>query len=162
MPLSASSREVDKARLAFRSLGKDLKNEIRRDQRGELGPVWKANVQRYAAVAPSDTQRTIFKTGARVQAGLPVKLVAGAGTKLPTVPRRAFEMGSPRHGHYTRYNRRRRGQTETVIRRTSQQVPVARDGGYVVFPALARTIPTWIGSWSRFVVNRITEAANGR
>lgn len=161
MPLSASSRDVDKARLAFRALSRDLKNQIRREQRAELGPTWKANVQRYAAGAPSDTQRTIFKYGARVQAGLPVTLVAGAGSKLADVPRRAFEMGSPRHGRYTRYRRTRRGRQEIVVRRTSQQVPVQRAGGYVVFPALARTIPTWIGSWSRFVVEKITDAATG-
>jgi len=162
VPLSASGREVDRARLAFRAVPREVKNAIKRAQRAELGPTWKAEVKAAASVAPLAQQRVIFKTGSRVQAGLPVTLIAGAGSKLPGVPRQGIELGSERRGNYTRYTRTRKGgKPHTVTRRAARQMPPHKRSGYVVYGALARTIPKWIGSWSRAIEKTITDAANG-
>jgi len=162
VPLSASGREVDRARLAFRALPGTVKNTIKRAQRAEIGPTWKTEVRAAAAKAPLEQQKIIFRTGSRVQAGLPVTLIAGAGSKLPGVPRQGMELGSDRRSNYTRYTRRYKGgKSHTVTRRAARQMPPHKRSGYVVYGALARTIPKWIGSWSRAIEKTITDAANG-
>lgn len=169
MPLRGNSPGLYAARAAFRGLPKDLKNAMRRAQRSEIGPIWKQEMTESLGGA-SKTQAAVFKTGTRVKAGLPAYLVAGAGTRAlsgggtPADLGRPFELGSGRREKYTRYSRKARGSAKStkVTRRSSRQLPAHSKSGYVVFPAVARTIPRLIGTWVQGLTDRIYDAVDGR
>lgn len=169
MPVRANAPGLYAARDAFRALPKDLKNAIRRAQRAEIGTIWKQEMASSLSGA-SKTQARIFKTGARVKAGLPAYLVAGGGSRAlsgggtPSELNRAYEFGSGRRGASTRYRRKGRGASKAtpVTRRTSAQMPAPRRSGYVVYPAVSRAVPRIIGTWVKGLTDRIYEAVDGR
>ncbi|GEL95356.1 hypothetical protein [Cellulomonas composti] len=164
-----SRRRADAARRAFRTLPKELKNSIRKANRAELNPIWRGAMRESVARAPYPMQRVVFKSGTRVEAGVPLYLVAGASSRrmsgggTPMTLDETFEFGSSRQGEYTRYMRRsRRGGSHEVVRRTAHRLPPKRLKGYVVMPAVAQAMPKIIGSWSREWNRRIYEAIDGK
>ena len=174
MPIEPNPRsraQVRAASRAFRALPPDLKNEIRKAQRSEIGPIWKGEMSE--AVAGADArqgmQARVFGAGARVKAGLPATLIAGGSSRAmrggasPSDLARPFEFGTGRREKYTRYTRRSRsGGSHTVTRRTSRQLPLVRRVGYVVYPAASQTIPRLIGTWVRSITDRIYQAVEGK
>ena len=160
----ARQENLARARRAFRALPKELKNELRRAQRAQVGPIWKEEIERKAQRAPDLPQRLVLTAGVRVQAGLPMSLIAGSGRKklsgggTPRELTKPLEFGSKRQANYTRY---RRG-GHPIERRTSRQLPAARRSGYVVYPALAETIPRLSKLWVTATAQRIYDAAEGR
>ncbi|NYD87776.1 hypothetical protein [Cellulomonas oligotrophica] len=160
-------------RRAFRALPKDLRNAIRREQRSQVGPIWReemaASLARTSVPARAlRPQQRVFRTGTRVKAGLPMYLVAGASTRtmrgggLPVDLDAPYEFGSNRRSNYTRYNRRsKNGTPHTVTRRAGLQLPPRQSNGYVVYPALARALPRVIGTWVHAVNQRIERAIDG-
>lgn len=165
----ASLKRIDEVRRAFRVLPKDFKNTLRKAQRAEVGPIWKREVDAMASRAPYRQQQVIFKTGTRVKAGLPMYLVAGAGTRplsgggYPTDLDTAYEFGKSNREQRKTYSRRsKRGRSQQVTRRTSRQLPRRASGGYVVYPALAKAIPQIIGTWVAGINQAIYDAIDGR
>lgn len=165
----AGLAHLNAARQAFRGLPKDLKNIIRRSQRSEVGPIWKQEVATQLGRGTA-TQQAVFKTGTKVKAGLPMYLSAGGGTRplsggaRPVDLARPVEVGSGRRSSYTKYRRKARGATKAtaVTRRAGMQLPSERKSGYVVFPALAHSIPRIIGTWVQGLTDRIYDAVDGR
>lgn len=164
-----SRARVRAAGRAFRALPKDLRNDLRRQQRGDVGAVWKSEMSTSAAAARRVEQRQVFQVGNRVSAGLPIKLVAGASNRtlsgggVISDLARPEEFGSGRRANYTRYNRRSpKGTTHTVTRRASRQLPPAKRSGWVVYRAVAETVPQVIGMWVVEAGERIKEAWEGR
>ncbi len=154
---------------AFRALPKDLKNELRRTQREQLGPIWQGEMGTSVARARRLEQHRAFESGSRVKAGLPAYLVAGAsnrklsGGAVISDLARPLEFGSGRRGNLTRYTRRSsRGVQHTVTRHASRQLPTAKRSGWVVYPAVSQTIPRLIGVWVAGLQDRITRALEGR
>lgn len=139
--------KADKAHLAavekrFRQLPKELKNDLRRFQRSEAGPIWKEET-RSRLGANSISQRT-FKSGNTVKAGsIMILRASGSGKKLssgsPANTRylmNAAEWGSKNRNAVTKYSRTSpKGKRHTVARRASRQSPAYRKGGYVIHPA---------------------------
>lgn len=170
MSVTASPGDVARLRAAsraFRQLPKTVKDDIRALQREQLGPIWKDEMgQAVAGAAARKThQERIFGSGARVRAGLPSYLVAGASTRklsgggTPRDLARPYEFGTGRRDRYTRYYRTYRGgQRHTVTRRTSRQLPLIRRQGYVVYPAVSQTIPRYIGATVLKLTDRIRSA----
>lgn len=165
---SASAAQIRATQRAFRELPREMKNSLRRIQREEYGPIWKAAMTQRVSAVGNPTTRRVFKTGTRVKAGLPMQLIAGAGTRrlrgggYPTDLDTVFEFGGKRQERYTRYYRKSKGgKRGTVVRRAARQVPMFKPNGYVVYPALSDAIPRIIGSTVTEITNRIYEAAGG-
>lgn len=150
-----SRNELRAVQRRFRALPRDLKNNLRKAQRSQIGPIWKAEVD--TARASGDVvhaQERTFASGTRVRAGLPATLVAGgsnrrlSGGATPSDLARPMEFGTNRKEHYTRYRRRSpNGGTHVVERRASRQIRLRRSQGYIVYPAVSQTIPRLIGVW---------------
>lgn len=166
----ATQRRLNELRAAWRALPKDLKNEIRKAQRAELNPIWRAAMsESLAAHQSTPLHAVVFRTGTRVQAGLPLSLIAGGGARrvsggaslddLDTM----VEFGTKRRERLTRYNRRARGKGSgtPVVRHAARQLPPYKANGWVVYPAAAVAIPRIIGSWIGHITDRIERAIDG-
>ncbi len=168
-PNPAGRARLRAAQRAFRALPGDLKNELRKAQRSELGPIWKGEMATSTAHARRTEQHRVFEPGVRVKAGLPAYLVAGSSNKklsggaVISDLARPEEFGSGRRGNLTRYNRRStKGRTHTVTRHASRQLPTAKRSGWVVYPAVSQTIPRLVGVWVASLTDRVTRAVEGR
>ncbi|WP_372593566.1 hypothetical protein [Actinotalea sp.] len=164
----ADRARVRSAQRAFRSLPKDLKNELRRAQRAQIGPIWTGEMTTSASRARRVEQQQAFRTGSRVKAGLPLRLVAGASNRTTTGGgvvsdlARPFEFGTHRRANFTRYARTSTlGKQHTVTRRAAAQLPTAKRSGWVVYPAVSKTIPRLIGVWVTGINKRIYDAMEG-
>lgn len=151
----ASREHLRAVQRRFRQLPRELKSEIRKAQRTQIGTIWKAEVEKArGAGGLVHVQQVTFNAGTRVQAGLPAVLVAGAsnrkmrGGAAPSDLARPMEFGTNRKNNYTRYRRRSpSGGTHVVERRASRQIRLRRSNGYIVYPAVSQTIPRLIGVW---------------
>lgn len=157
------------AQRAFRDLPKELKNELRKVQRADLTPIWRDEMGTSVGRARRVEQRRAFESGSRVKAGLPLYLVAGGSNKrlsggaVISDLARPLEFGSGRRQNLTRYHRTSpTGTKHTVTRHASRQLPTAKRSGWVVYPAVAKTIPRYIGKTVLALTERITQAAEGR
>lgn len=153
---------------AFRSLPKEVKNELRKAQRSTLGPIWRSEMDTSVGRARRLEQHRAFEIGSRVKAGLPAYLVAGGSNKrlsggaVISNLARPLEFGTNRHQNLTKYNRiSTRGKQHTVTRHASRQLPPAKRSGWVVYPAVSQTIPRLIGQWVLVLSDRIRQAAGG-
>lgn len=166
----ATQRRLNELRAAWRALPKDLRNEIRKAQRAELNPIWRAAMsESLAAHQSTPLHAVVFRTGTRVQAGLPLSLIAGGGARrvsggaslddLDTM----VEFGTKRRERYTRYSRRARGRGSgtPVVRRSARQLPPFRATGWVVYPAASQAIPKIIGTWVHAITLRIEQSIDG-
>ena len=165
---AASAAQIKATQRAFRALPREMKNDLRRIQREEYGPIWKSAMSARVSAVSNATTRRVFATGTRVKAGIPMRLVAGAGTRrmsgggYPTDLDTVFEFGSKRQQQFTRYYRKSpKGKRHTVERRAGRQVPDFEKSGYVVYPALSDAVPRIIGSTVTEITNRIYEATGG-
>lgn len=165
----AGRARLDAARRAFRALPKTIKSDVRRAQREQLGPIWRDEMTTSVGRTRRTEQRRVFETGSRVRAGQPTYLVAGAsnrrlrGGAVISDLARPQEFGTNRRNNLTRYNRRsRNGGTHTVTRHAARQLPPAKRSGWVVYPAVAKTVPRLIGIAVADLTDRLAAAWNGR
>ena len=167
---SGSRDELRAVQRRFRQLPRDLKNDLRKAQRAQIGPIWKDEVDAARASGDViDVQQRTFASGTRVRAGLPATLVAGGsnrrmrGGATPSDLARAMEFGTNRKEHFTRYYRRsKNGGQHVVERRASRQIRLRRRQGYIVYPAVSQTIPRLIGLWVSDIYDRINDSLGGR
>src|SRR5690606_28120757 len=96
----------------FRQLPRELKADLRKAQRSQIGAIWKSEVDKARGAGDLvHAQQRTFAAGTRVRAGLPATLVAGAsnrkmrGGAAPSDLARPMEFGTNRKNHYTRYRR---------------------------------------------------------
>lgn len=163
--------EPDPARLraakqAFRKMPSEIRNDLRRYQRSEAGPIWKEEVAAKVGVTPISER--VFRTGNTVRAGAVITLrAAGSNRRLsggatPAELLRPAEFGSNRRESYTRYSRvSPKGKRHTVTRRASRQLPNRRRGGYVVYPAAGRSIKRITSLSVQTVTRRIYDSTKG-
>ena len=163
--------KADQARLraaqkAFRKMPADLRNDLRKFQRSEAGPIWKEEVAAKLGVTPISER--VFKTGNTVKAGAVITLRSGGSNKRLSGGASAAELlrpaefGSSRRDKYTKYNRTSpNGKRHEVTRRASRQLPNRRRGGYTVYPAASRSIKRITSLSVQTVTRRIYDYAKG-
>jgi len=141
----------------------DIRNDLRKFQRQEAGPIWKQEVAAGAGIT-SVAART-FKTGNTVKAGAVITLKAGgsnrrlSGGATPAELVRPAEFGTTRRDKYTKYRRKSpNGKVHTVTRRTSRQLPTRRRGGYVIYPAASRSTKRIVSLSVQTVTRRIYDS----
>lgn len=168
MLVQVNQGQLRAANKAFRRLPKDLKNDLRKWQRSEVGPIWKEEIATTRSAAPAMSQAA-FKTGNRVKAGASIALVAGGSAKKlsggATYSQLAkeAEFGSNRRNKYTKYHRRSTtGKSFSVTRRTGRQLPEYRRGGYVVYPASIPTIKRIASLNVQVTTRKIYDAMEGK
>lgn len=156
-------------RRAFTALPKDLKTAIRKEQRAQLLPIWKGEIDAArSSGGVDDLQRQTFGVGTRVRPGLPIVLVAGASNKRRSGGAtgsdlaKPMEFGTARRQGRTTYFRQQGSRRTTVTRHASRQLRPARRTGYVVHPALSQTIPRIVGLWVTTIYDRINQATEGK
>lgn len=163
--------QTDQARLRaakqrFRKLPADLRNDLRKYQRSEAGPIWKEEVAAKSGATPISSR--VFKTGNTVKAGAVITLKAGgsnrklSGGATPAELVRPAEFGTTRRDKYTKFYRTSpNGKRHTVTRRSSRQLPTRRRGGYVVYPAAGRATKRIVSLSVQTVTRRIYDSIGG-
>lgn len=161
--------ELRRVRRAFTALPKDLKTALRKEQRTQLQPIWKGEMDRARSRGDlTAQQREVFGVGTRVRPGLPIVLVAGASNKRRSGGAtgsdlaKPMEFGTARRQGRTKYYRQQGSRRTTVTRHASRQLRPARRTGYVVHPALSQTIPRLVGMWVTTIHDRINQALEGK
>ncbi|MFD0760184.1 hypothetical protein [Arthrobacter ulcerisalmonis] len=166
--ISAKRTGLTAAEKRFRALPKEIKNDLRRYQRSEAGPIWKQEVNSRLG-ANRISQRT-FRTGNTVKAGSTMILrAAGSGRKLSSgaAANSSFllysaEYGSKNPNARTKYGRRSpKGKSHTVTRRVSRQSPQYRQGGYVINPAAKASIKRITSLSVQTITKRIHQTIDG-
>jgi hypothetical protein len=147
-------------------LPKEVKNDLRKYQRSEAGPIWKESVAEKVGATPISER--VFKTGNTVKTGAVITLRSGgsnrklSGGATPAELVRAAEFGTNRKNEYTRYNRvSPKGNRHTVTRRASRQLPNRRRGGYVVYPASKRATKRLVSLSVQTITKRIYDSVGG-
>ena len=162
-PSAASSDTFRAAALALKLIPRDLRNDINRETRRVLNPVWREAVN---AEAVTKVDKAVLAKGARVAPGNPTQLLA-ATSKRPLsgglVPNdrdeaAALEFGSPDRNSTTTYKRK----GHDVTRRTERQLPWRQANGRVVYAAFAKIAPRIASLWIQTIVRRIYEAHEQR
>lgn len=131
---------LNKSERLFRSLAKELKNDIRAAQRREALPIWREEINKRKDVTPLASR--VYKSGIGVRTGANLTLEAkGSAKKIGARGIRqnsllaAAEFGST-PANYTKYYRTSPdGKRHVVTRRTRRGLPAARRKGYVALPA---------------------------
>lgn len=159
--------EIKQVQRRFRALPKEVKNDFRKYQRQELNPIWREEVEGRAGVTPEHT--VMFRKGARVKAGAPASLIAGASTKTlsgggrPVDLARPYEYGTTKQGKYTKYYRKsKNGGNHTVTRRTRAQIPTRRKRGWVAGEAFKQAMPRIVSLHVQTMYKRIYDSIEGK
>lgn len=147
--------------LALKVARREVRNDIARATRAEVGPLWVDAVTRRAAT-PLD--RAVLVKGARLVPGNPPALAAAQsrrrlrGGLVPIEQWRPLEFGAdPKRTTYQRTARG--GATHQVTRTTTAQLPARRLKGRVVYPAVKAVAPRITALWVQLVVRKFAEAA---
>lgn len=163
---SADQARLRAANKAFRKMPNEIRNDLRKYQRAEAGPIWKSEVASGLGATPISSR--VFKTGNTIKAGAVITLKAGGSNKklsggaTPAELVRPAEFGTNRRDKYTKYNRRStNGKVHTVTRRSSRQLPTRRRGGYVVYPAAGRATKRIVSLSVQTITKRIYDSVGG-
>ena len=169
--LTPSAKRVDELRaaaLALRLLPKGIRNDINKNRRAVLNPMWRDAVN---AKATTTMDKLVLAKGARVTPGNPARAMA-ATSKRPLsgglVPDDrdtavAFEFGSPERQKEVEYARRSpKGGRHQVKRHTKRQLPMLARKGRVVYAAWKATAPRIIALDTQTIARLIYRAYEGK
>lgn len=164
--IKADGAKLSQVEKRFRSLPRELKNDLRRYQRSEVGPIWREETK--ANIGANNISQKVFKSGNTVKAGASITLRASgskkklSGTGVASDLILAAEFGAKRQNAYTKYNRRSpKGTSHTVLRRASRQSPAYRRGGYVIYPASSKAIKRITSLSVQTVMKKIHDSVEG-
>lgn len=150
--------------LALKLAGREIRNDINRESRKELNPLWRSIVN---LNAHSEMDRRVLAKGARVVPGNPLVLLAATSKKALSgglVPDHreaaaAFEFGSENRERVKVYDREsRKGGSHRVKRHTARQMPAPHKSGRVVYESFAEIAPRVVSLWVQIAVRRIMKA----
>lgn len=133
--------------LALRAAPREIRADVRKQTRLVAVPAWRAALEQQATTVQQsrmlvNTARiTVSDQSVRVRSASSKRRVLSGGA-TPYQHGKAFEFGSNR-GH-------------------GRQLPAARRGGYVFYPALAEMAPRIISLWVQTAVRVVYEALEGR
>lgn len=167
-PSARSSAELEGATLAFKAMGRELRNTIKRESRARMNPTWRELVALQIGGDRRDA-RTLGK-GVRIDPGNPVQLRAGTtakaikGNPIPEHFNHIMEFGDPnRFSQTSTYDRSgSRTRSHTVTRHARTGLPKAARAGRVVYQAAADIIPRFVSLWVQIVIRNIHESIEGR
>lgn len=146
--------------LVMRELERPLVNEINRQTRATLNPLWQGLVEVHAT-SPQDSR--ILGKGARIKPGNPPVAQAATsrralkGGLVPNQDYAAFEFGANREATRTYTRRSKNGGSHKVTRHTRKQLPPRIRKGRVVMPAFATFAPRAVSLWVQTVVRTVYE-----
>jgi hypothetical protein len=153
--------EMRAAVVLLRSIDKDLRADINKQNRAVVVPIWKQAVES-RAVTP--VQKAVIAKGTRVNVGMKPTLIAASSRKplsgglVPTDQWKPVEFGSRKRGTTTYTSRSPKGKSFQVTRRTHNQFPWFRPKGSVAFPAKDEVAPRLFSLWAQTAVRLIYEA----
>ncbi len=152
--------------LGMRALDRDARNQVNRQTRANLSPIWTSEVER-RLTSPMD--RLVLGSGTRVKPGNPPSVLAAQATRgigkgrrlVPAERWPAWEFGAT--DDTTTYERRsKRGGTHKVTRHTARQVPRRTPKGRVLMPALRAATPRLNSLWVQTYVRTVIDVFEGR
>jgi len=161
-----SVRGDDKLRaavLGLKQARRDVRNDIARETRRVMSPVWREAVASHASSRGPATKALVG--GARIVAGNPPSAVAATskrpmrGGLVPVEHWHAIEFGGDRDAVTTYTRRSPNGGTHQVTRHTARQLPPRYRTGRVVYPALKEVVPRLASLWVQIIVRKFNEAA---
>jgi hypothetical protein len=150
----------------IRELPAEVRKEIRVATKAEALPIWResvaANVQsRAEGLAFGKTSRVaVTDRGVRLQAARIGKPLSG-GLDVKT-QWHALEFGGAPDVRRTVDMTSRKGKRYTVTRHTQRQLRARKRTGYVVFPAVADSVPRIMSLWMQTVARAGHEALEGK
>ncbi|AYN57559.1 hypothetical protein QEX66_gp11 [Arthrobacter phage Corgi] len=170
--LTPSAKSVDELRAAaigLRLLPRNIRNDLNKNRRAVLNPMWKEAVN---ARAVTTLDKLVLAKGARVAPGNPATAMA-ATSKRPLsgglVPDNrdqavAIEFGTPERQAVETYTRKSRksGKQHKVTRHTKRQLPVIQRKGRVIYAAWRDIAPRIISLDAQTIARRIYEAFEGK
>ena len=155
--------------LALKAMDKKVRKQINDETRGTLNPEWQKAI---AARAGSRMDERVFGKGARIAAGNPARLMSttsrrplrkGSNGFVPNEMGRLLEFPTATPGKRSTYTRTSpAGRRHEVTRRTMTGLPLRRNGGRVVYPAVADVMPRFVSMWVQIVVRNIHESLDGK
>lgn len=164
-PSAASSATFRAVALALKLIDRQTRNDINRETRATLNPVWRSIINLNAT---TEMDRRVLAKGARVVPGNPTVLIAASSKKALSgglVPDNrqvaaGFEFGvddaESRFKGYERKNRTGSG-FHRVKRHTARQMP-GPSKGRVVYSSFAEIAPRLSSLWVQIVVRNIYKA----
>lgn len=165
MKFYVDGRGLNRAERLFRQLPKELKNDLRREQRKQALPIWREEIASRRSVTP--LAERVYKSGISVKTGANLVLVAGGSTKkigdrnLPlNALRGAAEFGSHNRSYTKYYRKSDNGGRHTVNRRARAGLPSKR-AGMVAVPAAKASVTRIKSLTIQTTIRRIHEAAEG-
>lgn len=162
--VDSAPKELAAAVIAMRKADKDIRRQINTSVRETFNPVWKQGLEQASASQPS-LSRQVMLNGARIAAGNPPALIAGAskraikGTRVKPVDHwHAFEFGANRDSQtaYTRVSRR--GKSHQVKRHTNRHLRPRNQSGYIAFPTLDELKPRIASFFIQSVIRSYMDA----
>ncbi len=150
--------ELRAAAVALRHADNEIRRGVSARMRGEMNPVWKAEVtQRAAGVAAR-----MLTPGARITGGNPPQIIAASSS-------RKFGRGLIPDRHWAGYEYGANDTTRTVTsargkryrRHVMRHLP-ARGAGRTLEPAAGELLPRIASFWSQSVIKVILDAAEGK
>lgn len=153
-----ASRELQAALLAIRSVGREIRAQIRRHTKTMAAPEWQEGLAQRAVSKLDD--KVLVRT-ARVQVrDTNVVLRSGAVGKLKTLTK-PVEFGADRNQVKT-YQTSRNGTRYPVTRHTARQLAWRRPKGRVVYPTAENLIPRFASLWVQTIIRTFHEALERR
>lgn len=155
--------------LALKSIDKPVKKQINDATRTTLNPVWREAIATHAAGSRMDY--AVFGKGARIAAGNPGRLVAsssrrplrkGANGFVPNEMGRALAFAGPKPQASEYVRTFKGGKSHKVKRHTMTGWPARKNGGRVVYPAVADVMPRIVSMWVQIVIRNIHESLDGK
>ncbi|AYN55950.1 hypothetical protein QEX65_gp09 [Arthrobacter phage Noely] len=168
---SPSVKSVDALRAAsigLRLLPRNIRNDLNKNRRAVLNPMWRAAVD---ARAVTVMDKLVLAKGARVTPGNPAVAMAATSRRPLSgglVPDNrdqavAFEFGSPERQKLETYTRKsERGRRHQVTRHTKRQLPMVNRKGRVVYAAWRDIAPRIIALDAQTIARRIYLAFEGK
>lgn len=167
MRISAHVSPQLQAMLArIKELPAETRKQVRVATKGEALPIWQESIglhvqTRAEALAFGRTARVaVTDRGVQLQAarlGKPLR-----GGLNPRTEWHALEFGGSPDTVRAVDTRSRRGTSYTARRHTQRQLRPRRRAGYVVFPAVAETVPRLFSLWLQTIARAGHEALEGR
>jgi hypothetical protein len=167
LKIYVDGKGLNAAERKFRTLPRELKNDLRRVQRAQSLPIWREEINERKDITPIASR--VYKSGISVKTGANLVLTAKGSTRKigsRRIPQNAL-LGAAEFGstpaNFTRYYRvSPDGKKHTVTRRTRRGLPQHRRTGYVAVPAGKAAVSRIQSLTIQTTIRKIHEAAESR
>lgn len=156
-------RELRAAALAARAASRDVRNQLYRNVRETMKPVWTSGLEAHM----SQPRDVLLVAGAKVQAGNPPSLVTATTKKkvgglIANQNWAGFEWGANRAQKHIYERTYKGGKTGRVERAVLAGHPQRRRVGRVISPTVRQILPRIASLWVQTVVRTYMDAIEGQ